>query len=175
MVRVRNDDVLLNIKWPDPLAKFKQMHEMIVSLGVQHVPTIVCRDIQTFPGAVDYVKQETAEGRMFPEIHCWEHVDYGKFTEGQVVQDLRKCIDWFESNLHRTPTTWYTPWGSNAAYLRRAANSLGLKLVDCSDRITPLVIIYSSEEYRRTLDSVEIMTHWWHDERELETALRYLQ
>ena len=91
MIRVRDDDVLLpSSSYGCELGRLKQIHEWICEVPDKmiHVPTILVLEIQEFPEAIEWVRQETAEGRMLPEIHPLSHKDYASLTEKQIQAEL---------------------------------------------------------------------------------------
>src|SRR3990167_3787077 len=75
MIRMRDDDVLVRSRsFSSPLARFQQMHEWILLCPqMVHVPTLIVEELREFPRCVEYIRQETAEGRMVPEVHCMFH------------------------------------------------------------------------------------------------------
>ena len=94
MIRVRDDDVLISSKGTkNPLTKFKMVHDWICEVPetLIHVPTILVTEIQEFPEAIEYIRQETAEGRMLPEIHGWSHKDYASLNSAEIVLELIDC------------------------------------------------------------------------------------
>jgi hypothetical protein len=168
MIWVRDDDVLLPSKGgKDSLARFKGVHELICSnTRFLHVPAILVKEIQTVPGAVEYVKQETAAGRMRPELHGYEHIDYGAMDIRDILEHLSYSKRWMHENLGVWPTKWYTPWGASQDHLREASKIQGLQMVDCSSRIklrgeggaTDLLQKHRSLD---VFEGQELAMHWW--------------
>lgn len=135
MIAVRDDDVLLrSSNGTDSFKRFRRVHETICSVPTRllHVPTIITDEIGEFPEAIEYIRQETAAGRMHPELHGFEHIDYGKLTKEEVKLHLSRAACWFKVQLDYLPTKWYTPWGANQPHLKEAAKELNLTLVDTS-------------------------------------------
>lgn len=180
MIRVRDDDVLISSRGhSDPFGRFRGVHNTIMGAKVPgakdpvlsapdkfiHVPSILVTEIQEFPACVEYVKSETSEGRMKPELHGLMHIDYGNLTLEAVVDHLERGMEWMERSLDVIPKIWYTPWGSNQPHLYEAANSVGLKLVDCSNIIQPKNVINGLRKYReeafKTYKDAEVIIHWW--------------
>ena len=169
MIRVRDDDVLLPSSGnSNPLLRFQEIHRWICEAPDKliHVPAILVKEIADFPEGIEFIRQETAEGRMLPEIHGREHIDYGKLTYDEVMRDLRICSDFIWNNFSVVPTTWYTPWGASQDHLHEAAKDSGLKLVDCS-KITKLQGRYGICQRLKDGTSIdhwdggEIFMHWW--------------
>jgi hypothetical protein len=136
MIYVRDDDVLMYDKNKDKaLRRFIKVHEKIRQLPdlLIHVPTIVVKDTSRNTEVIDYLKNETEAGRMAPEIHGWNHIDYGKLDYKTVRKHLQKCKTWMLDSLGVEATKWYTPWGASQEHLHKAAKDEGLELVDCSN------------------------------------------
>lgn len=166
MIYVRDDDVLISSSGhQDPLHQFKKVHKWISECNkFIHVPTILVTEIQKFPVCIEYVRNETAEGRMKPEIHGFEHIDYGKLSYHEVIDHLSKCLDFFWKEFGVVPTKWYTPWGANSSMLRVVASEHHLTLVDCSD-LTELgglaQLAQAGDDIEVLLQEKEIFYHWW--------------
>lgn len=166
MIQIRNDDILLTSRgWSDPVKRIKQLHSWIAEFPehVIHVPAILVTEIQKFPEAVEFVVEETKEGRMRPEIHGLEHIDYGALTDPEIVEHLEQCLTWFHDTLNRTPTIFYTPWGGMSDKVIVAAQSVGLRAVGVDK-------YWSLEQTGARLRSgglvseladQDIFMHWW--------------
>lgn len=176
MIRVRDDDVLIDSSGHDSaFLRFKQTHEWITSAGFMHVPAILVhnnveqghRGIKGFPEAISYIREYVEEGSMAPQIHGWEHVDYGKKSCEQVIEDIGKAKDFLFDTWGVEATKWYTPWGASQPHLWEAAANLHLELVDCS-RISKLEGQYgvvarlkAGEKLEDFMGDQEIFYHWW--------------
>lgn len=165
MIFVRDDDVLLPSKGgKDSLARFKGVHELILSNPrFLHRAAILVTEIQTVPGAVEYVYNEWDEGRLFLELHGFEHIDYGALPKAKVIEHLERAMEWMRPAV---PGRWYTPWGASQPHLHEAAKEVGLELVDCSKRIklrgtdgaTDLLQRHGSLD---VFEGKELAMHWW--------------
>lgn len=184
MIFVRDDDVLLkSSSYADPLERFKQVHRWICEVPdkVLHIPAILVTEIQEFPEAIEYIKEETAEGRMRLEIHGLKHVDYAKLDAYAVRQELKECQVFLNREFNVSATTWYTPWGANAAYLYEAAEAVGLKLVDCSNinklagRYGMVQQLKDGHDPIKFLDGKEIFMHWWEGGMRLKRVLEAIK
>ena len=130
MIYIRDDDVLLG-----EFAKFKRVHDKICrSPRLMHRPAIVVSDIQKFDDGMLLVEEETKEGRMLPEIHGLEHIDYAKIPFIEIKTHLYTCVEFIENKFSYTPLKWYTPWGADTEEMRRASKEVGLELVNCENR-----------------------------------------
>jgi len=165
MIRMRDDDVLVRSgSFSSPLARFQQMHEWIcLCPQMIHVPTLIVEDLQEFPECVEYIRQETAAGRMLPEFHCMFHVPYSDLSVEHVTEHLVEGIEWMEENIGRTPEFWYTPWGSDQDWLKAAAGECGLTLVGVDKHwvVNRVTARLAAGEPVESLQGKEIMFHWW--------------
>jgi hypothetical protein len=153
MITVRNDDVMQKSgSWPDPpgrplywgaTGRFKQLHGWICRCPEHfiHVPSLMLYHVKddpdtagllAFPEVIKFIEQETKEGRMQPEIHGVEHIDYKKVSYERCVADLQIMKDYIRKKFDYEATRWFTPWGANADHMHEAAKQEGLTLVDCS-------------------------------------------
>ena len=191
-IRVRDDDVLIgSSSYDDPLKKFKSVHELICqSDKLMHVPAIllhhVIKDgtpgIIGIPSAVEYVREQTQAGRMKPEIHGLEHVDYGKLDKTTVIEHLKICQEFLWKEFDIKSTRWMTPWGASQPHLHEAASIVGLKLVDCSRvKWTKLAgrhgVVQQLREGRDIsyMEGGEIFMHWWEGGLRLNRVVEVLK
>lgn len=171
-IRIRDDDILVKSRKYDSFHKFKGLHENICRTDkLLHVPTILTKDILEFPECIEYIRQETWEGRMLPELHGYEHIRYGELPEQEVRNHLEMAVDMLTDMFGRRPTKWYTPWGDNHPHLHRAAEPFKLEVVDCS-KVRKLVGRFSPKQLLSEgrdisfLKGREIIMHWWsHNDR----------
>lgn len=174
-IYVRDDDVLIDSsQWDDPVSKFKQVHSWCCEGGFIHRPAILIhnvvkdgtRGISEFPEVWDFIAEQAQNGTMEPEIHGWEHIDYGKKKRSQVIEEIAQARSWIETKWRVKCSKWYTPWGASQEHLWEAAEELRLTLVDCS-RINKLEGRYgivqrlTDGEDISFLDNQEIFFHWW--------------
>lgn len=186
MIYVRDDDVLLHSSsHADPLAHFKTVHGWICETGkLLHVPAILVTEIQQIPRsqeAIDFIKQETKDGRMSPQIHGLNHIDYAKLPLEEIVTHLNICKEFLFKRFDVVPTTFYTPWGANAPHIHEAANNTGLKLVDCvrinklNGRYGIIQRIKDGDDPADFLDEDEIFFHWWEGGMRLRRVVEVLK
>lgn len=183
MIFVRDDDVLLpSRQWPDPLVRFKDVHELILQYPfVLHVPTLLTGELDKFPEAIEYLKIETDAGRMRPQYHGTWHIDYANLTPDQILEDYQKGQEWFRTHLGYEFTHHYTPWGSGfegskrGPHIRPTAASIGVTLVDCSALIEPEHILTDTSFTREKYEEQEIFIHFWAGTGKLERALTKLK
>jgi peptidoglycan/xylan/chitin deacetylase (PgdA/CDA1 family) len=187
VIRVRDDDVLLSSSGKgNEFEKFKMVHEWICEVPdtLIHVPTILVTEIQEFPECIEYVREETAEGRMLPEIHGLKHHDYASLTSAEIILELDECQEWIFKNLGCTPTKFYTPWGAGAdtrgAHIRPAAATLGLETITC-EHIHKMNGRYGVVKELKDgrdisyLDNDEIFLHWWESMARLKRIIEVVK
>ncbi len=173
MIRVRDDDVLLpSSSYSCELGRLKQIHEWICEVPDQmiHVPAILVTEIKGFPECIEWIRQETAEGRMLPEIHGWSHKDYASLTSAEIVLELRDCKAFIAKEFNHKATKFYTPWGAGfderGKHIRGAAAAVGLEMVTC-ENITKMNgrygVIQELMDGRDLsyMNGQEIFMHWW--------------
>lgn len=183
MIYVRDDDVLLSSSsHADPLKHFKTVHSWICETPkLLHVPTILVTEIQEFPEAIEFIKEETGAGRMRPEIHGLKHIDYAKLSLKEVIDHLCRCIEFLLDNFDVDSTTWYTPWGASAPHLHEAASEVGLKLVDCSNinklagRYGLVQLAREGKDIEKIMEEKEIFFHWWEGGLRLKRVIEVLK
>lgn len=172
MIYLRDDDVLVASRSYDcEFGRFKQLHEWIARCpAMMHRPGIVIeggegggKGLQDYPEAVEYIRKETLEGRMQPELHGWFHIDYAALPLQNVREHLAEGCEWIERELGRRPTRWYTPWGADSEKLRAAAQEAGLTLVGIDKHwgIDRAVKRLSEGGDPTDLLEREIFFHWW--------------
>ncbi len=191
MIYVRDDDVLIgSSSHPDPFKHFKRVHSWICEAPdkLLHVPALLMyhniekqdEGLLGFPEAMEFIKSETAAGRMRPEIHGYEHKDYKPLTVERVVTELEICKEFLWCSFDTEATKWYTPWGANAPHLYEAADLTGLQLVDCSD-INKLAgrngVVQRFREGHSVdfLEEKEIFFHWWEGGLRLKRAIEVIK
>ena len=169
MIYIRDDDVLVPSKSTvHPFEKFRKFHSWLCeSPRLLHIPTILVTEIQQFPEAVEFVRAESAEGRMKPQLHGYQHIDYGKLAKEEIREHLERSLEWWEGNIGGPCfDKWYTPWGANSVTIREAADEFKLQIVDCSQLI--LLEKALAQMKKRGGPAIvngyeerELFWHWW--------------
>jgi len=172
-IRIRDDDVLLyGSRQKNPFARFKQVHDIIVNGGGLHVPTILTTNIQDFPEAIDFIEEEFKAGRMEPQWHGAEHVDYAKKSREEIHWDIMDGQEFFVKCFGVNFTKFYTPWGANAEHIKEECEFAGIELIDCTDLIRCVHVNREPEKFRGK--DIEIMIHWYEGNKRLKNAFRNL-
>ena len=188
-MRVRDDDVLLLGKGFDPelaVLRLKDIHRIIVAEGGTHVAALLCKDLHTFPGAIEFIREAYQRGELIPEIHGWEHVDYGLLSKDEVTTHLGRCFAFIVETFHYQPLKFYTPWGSNDPHIQEACELVGLEMVDTSRVLYPKRKFFAGkmwEEYSEAVRSErqELFVHWWdprwlgHESHSLVNSMRVVR
>lgn len=162
-LRIRIDDVLLKDSSfeGNPEARVRKISRWLnKSSKILHVPTILVKDIQSFPSIIDFIVKETYEKRMFPALHGWEHVDYNKLSEAEIAKHLDRSVQWFEKTLGFRPSLWATPWGAESSKLSKVASDFGMIVEGVGSCIGPAQWLNQSKSGNLDL-SVTVMEHWW--------------
>lgn len=180
MIYIRDDDVLVRSSaWADPFAQFVKVHEIIcTNERIKHVPTILTSEIQEFPHAVRYIRQEVERNTMRPEIHGFQHIDYGKLHEDEVAKHLAHCIKFHEDNFGVRPTTFYAPWGATNSRIQVACEVLDLELGQTGKKLCGRYGAYQAmkegRNLHRELDGKDILIHWWENTDRLKLVVEML-
>jgi hypothetical protein len=192
-IRIRDDDVLVHSSSfrGQEFGRFKGFHNLVQidPRHFHHVLAVLVTEIQDFPECIQYVKEETAAGRMSPEVHGLHHIDYAALSYAEVVEQLTSARLWIESTLEYVPTTWYSPWGAGAdvrgTHLAPAAQAAGLTLVTCADMIEPSALVKDVREVKAGTmtkedlyvkwEGKEILRHWWQGVGALEESIQFFK
>jgi peptidoglycan/xylan/chitin deacetylase (PgdA/CDA1 family) len=129
-----------------------------------HTPAILCKELETYEGAIDYIKRETGEGRMLPILHGWEHLDYRNVPRRELEFALGSSVYWFEQELGMSPGIWATPWGATSADMIDVAKSLDLSVETTADPVIDQKKAHEAVMSSGTIDCLEgkvVMVHWW--------------
>jgi len=187
MIRVRDDDVLISSKGTDnPLKKLQMIHEWMLEVPDKliHVPTILVTEIQEFPEAIEWIRQETLEGRMLPEIHGLSHKDYAALTPDEIKRDMEYCRDWIYVHLGHRPTKFYTPWGAGfdarGAHIRPACAEIGIEVVTCEhiNKLNGRYGVVQNLKDGKSIDYLEgdeIFLHWWESMARLKRIVEVIK
>ena len=168
--RIRFDDVLWSTG--DPKIQGKEFQKLTKNINwceslwdrVVLAPAILVKDIQAFPECIEWVRQKTEEGFIYPDLHGYDHGPYQTRTEEEVSEHLDKSLEWFNSELDTVPVRWVTPHGSNSPAMTDAARKHGL-VIETTD--FPVVDQKAADTLLREswdlqdLDNKVIMNHWW--------------
>ena len=192
-IRIRNDDVLVHSSGftGREFTRFKGFHAIVCQDTEHfiHVPAILAKEIQEFPECISFIKEETAAGRMLPEVHGWEHKDYAKLSHTQITDELKTARRFVEDEFNFRPTFWYSPHGAgadqNGAHLRDAAMEAGLVLVTCQGVKHPSDLVNAVRKVKNDNLSVdklvkdwqgqEILRHWWQGLGALNEFIRFFK
>lgn len=189
MIYVRNDDILLSSSdWGNPFLRFKEIHEWILAVKkhpVMHIPTILTTEIQAYPECIEYIREETAQGRMQPQLHGVRHIDPGTFGYEGLMDQLKIGREWIQKNLGYTPTRYYTPWGAGEAvgqeWMWKAAAKCNFVMVTCSDinklngRFGMVQQLKDGHDPIKFLEGKEIFMHWWQRGQRLQRVLQAIE
>lgn len=169
MIRFRIDDVMWDSSgWDRKRAtnRFSAFHHIIAEThGAIHVPALIVKDIENYPEVKDLVIKETLANRMFPQIHCYEHVNYEHLPKRKIEIHLINCLQWFHKNIQlHQPTLWITPWGSEGTEdMREVAKRWYLRIEGTKNTLSPQVALDTLKKHDTPaiLHGQTIMDHWW--------------
>lgn len=167
MIRIRIDDVPVESGAHHKGRVFHQIKKIHrwtqkISNKAVHVPTLLIKDIAEWPELIEFIREETRMYRMFPQIHGYEHIDYGKLSEQEITNHMRMCIEWFNDELDYHPTIWATPWGATSPTMQAVGRKLGLTIETTHTTLSPGAARKLAEDYGPAiLRGKTIMEHWY--------------
>lgn len=171
-MRVRDDDVFKLVgrykSYGQVVDRFKQIHKIIADEGAIHVVALICGTLDWFPGGVEFLKKAFDKEELIPEIHGLDHINYANLPKDEIIYHLDRCKYTIRNIFGYCPTRFYTPWGANAEHIKVATESVGLKLVDCSDVLYPKRKFFGGklwESYSQLVreEKQELFIHWYED------------
>jgi peptidoglycan/xylan/chitin deacetylase (PgdA/CDA1 family) len=148
------------------LQKFKKHHQWCLKAPSLFYPTaaILCSEIQAFPEAVDYVRSELDAGRLYIDLHGWEHVDYAKLPLETIEEHLDKSFEYLIETFGCLPIRWATPWGSNSEAIETACRKYSLLWEGVEDTVIdqgPAMALVKEAGTLAPLRDRVIMVHWF--------------
>jgi peptidoglycan/xylan/chitin deacetylase (PgdA/CDA1 family) len=125
------------------------------------------KEISEFPEAVELLQDYTIKGLCSPQLHGYEHINYGDDKEGnpemtvvEILAHLEHSMEWFTDNLGFEPSIWATPWGARNDHMLEAAAMFDIKIETTEGIITPGEAV-SQLRKGNSIDGCTIMDHWW--------------
>jgi hypothetical protein len=168
--RIRFDDAVTPSS--DPKITGKELEKFAKNVNwcsqiyrsVPLTPAILCQDIEKIPGAVEYIRNTTQEGIIFPDLHGWDHGPYAPRSQDEIEDHLDKAMGWFHDSLGVLPIRWVTPHGADSHAIQAAATKFNL-VVETTDN--PVIDQKTLDPMLRktrdlsTMDGRVVMNHWW--------------
>jgi len=166
--RIRFDDVLWStsdekIKGKE-LQKFKKHVNWCKNIDILLTPAVLCQDIEKFPECIEYIREETEQGNLYPDLHGYDHGPYADRSVDEVKKHLEMSIEWFYKNLGVTPIRWVTPHGANTVQMQDAARVFGLVIEDTSYPVLDQKELDTDLRLNKDLSVMKnriLMVHWW--------------
>jgi len=168
VIRVRFDDVLV---YSEPMKdrefqKFRKHHQWCLDMPETFYPTaaILCSEIQAFPEAVEYVRTELDAGRLYIDLHGWEHIDYTKLSQKEIEEHLDKSFEYLLKEFNCLPVRWATPWGANSESIQLACRKYGLTWEGVTDPVVDQGPASAKVHETQTVECLRgkvIMVHWF--------------
>ena len=178
MIRIRTDDVLVHSKpfKGKEFERWKNIHLTIMEdpEHFYHTPAIVVNSIVDFPECVDYIDNQIAEGVIYPNLHGWDHIDYGKVSYDVISEHVELALEWFYKTWRVHPLRWVTPWGANTEDIQEACWVYGLELEDTRN---PVIDQSEADKLVREVGNIEplygkvVMNHWFEKGNKLQRII----
>jgi hypothetical protein len=192
-IRVRDDDVLLRSRGfaGQEFDRFKGYHNTVLQDQKHfiHVGAILVTEIQEFPNAIAFLRDETAAGRFLPEVHGLKHIDYANLKPSEIVEHLIQCREFIQENFNYNPTVFYTPWGAGAdergKHIGPSAEAAGYRMVTTEGRVENHIHrmeedikkiqagTFTNEELLQKWAGRETLLHWWESVGSLDRVVKY--
>lgn len=168
IIRVRFDDVLVQSKpmKGQEFQKFKKHHKWCLEATEVFYPTaaVLCSEIQQFPEAVEYIRSELDEGRLYIDLHGWEHIDYAKLTQDEIEEHLEKSFDYLLKTFRCLPVRWATPWGANSEAIQNACRKYCIAWEGVENPVIDQAAAVARVRNTKTVESLRglvVMVHWF--------------
>src|SRR5665213_576524 len=119
-IQWRNDD----IQKDTDLKRFKEIHTLFNTYGVQHTIAIIAKDFELNKPLVKYIKSQK---NISVQLHCWEHYDLTTDRERFSIDlplAIKKVVDIFG----KRPTILFPPWNRTSVGINGIASFNGLKV-----------------------------------------------
>ena len=136
---------------------FKESHEKFISAKQTHTAAVLMKDLWNNHALFWYLINAPY---MSVQLHGWEHKDYSKLSYDECYGDLKKSVEYWNTNATRMMSkpapkinTFFAPWNHSSPTIKKACADLGLKFCDVSSPNT----LTSSQWDGRELVSF----HWW--------------
>ena len=168
VIRVRFDDVLVNSGPMDgrEFQKFRKHHQWCLDVPGVFYPTaaILCSEIQAFPEAVEYVRSELDAGRLYVDLHGWEHVNYADLPLETIEEHLEKSFEYMLKTFGCLPVRWATPWGANSDDIQLACRKYAILWEGVKNPVIDQGPAMSTVREAGTIECLRgkvIMVHWF--------------
>jgi peptidoglycan/xylan/chitin deacetylase (PgdA/CDA1 family) len=146
--------------------KFRKHHQWCLEAPHLFYPTaaILCSEIQQFPEAVEYVRTELDAGRLYVDLHGWEHINYGELTQEQIEEHLEKSFEYMLKTFGCLPIRWATPWGADSPAIQQACRKFGLYWEGVTHPVIDQGLAMSKVKETGTTECLQgrvVMVHWF--------------
>tara|TARA_R110000751_G_scaffold1590_2_gene5900 strand:- start:1293 stop:1931 length:639 start_codon:yes stop_codon:yes gene_type:complete len=168
LIRIRLDDVFWESSDPKMVGrevqKVKKHIKWCENIDIPVTPAILCQESDKFPEGLDYLKGLIDGGKVYPDLHGWDHGPYGSRETKEIEEHLEKSLEWFMAKLGVLPIRWVTPHGADSPELRAAAAKFGMVLENTLDPVVDQKAL--DTKLRKTgdlsiMDGKVMMIHWF--------------
>ena len=117
---------------------FKQLHEKgFVQKQRLHTVAVLMKDLWQNHALFYYLN---VAPYLKVELHGWEHKDYSKLSYDECYGDLKKSVEYWNTNATRMMgkpaqkiTTFFAPWNHSSDNIKKACKDLGLLFCDVKE------------------------------------------
>ena len=129
-----------------------------------YIPTVVVSEMDNWPEITSLLRHETIAHKISPQIHGWEHIDYGSVSKTVIRGHLDKCLNWFKNTLWYEPTIWASPWGAWTRDMEEVASEFDLTLETTAPTV-PLGRLIEMTK-KNGVEAIRygnplVLCHWW--------------
>ena len=143
----RDDD--LNV-YTD-VAIFKSLHNEFIKREQTHTVAVIMKDLWQNHAIFYYIN---IAPYLSVQLHGWEHKDYSTLSYDECFNDLKKSLDYWDTNSTRMMnrpapkiTTFFAPWNKEGENIKKACTDLNLEFCNVQNGTWKGENIYSF--------------HWW--------------
>jgi hypothetical protein len=162
------DDVLVHSEpmKDQEFAKFKKHVEWCNEASELFYPTaaILCSEIQDFPECIEWIRSGLDEGKLYIDLHGWEHVDYAKLHANVIDEHLEKSFEFMLKHFGCLPIRWATPWGRHSDDIRTACRKFSLRWEGTQNPVLDQGIAMKDVRESGSIDCLQgkvVMVHWF--------------
>jgi peptidoglycan/xylan/chitin deacetylase (PgdA/CDA1 family) len=103
-------------------------------------------------------------GRLYLDLHGWEHIDYGQLSPEQLDEHLEKSFEFMLATFKCLPIRWATPWGASGENIQAACKKWGLIWEGVADPVVDQGHADKLVREKGTLEPLKgkvVMVHWF--------------
>lgn len=111
--------------------EFKKLHQQFIDRKQVHTVAVIMKDLWENHALFYYL---ATAPYLEIGLHGWEHKDYSKVVYRECYEDVKRSLEYWETNASRMTgkpakkiTTFFAPWNHEGDGIKIACNELGLR------------------------------------------------